>query len=471
MATTLDLNALASLYSDQLGGGLNYVYGGPGRVRLARYDAFRAQWLYTIDSYAKKIINNIAQFAIGDGVDVDFGSDRLNRMWKYWKWNLTAPTADVFDLQKLAALSLVRDGDIFLWQRDGDCPAIDFIEPKFIWSGTSDNKYQAGIQVDKVGRPTNLIYNPAPMNTGAIAPTKDQPIPYDEVIHVFGLEWAGQARGMSWMIQATPWIELLREVDLTAVQATHMAIASRGFWTTPMDLMLEALEQAEELTDEANPPTDDARKKIIQTLMTRTDWNDLDKVRVLPEGYKWEDIPFSGVTDTQMIQNTRTFLLDRIAAGVGVSRQVVTDGVGRSLPVARVDVLQDYVFYKEVQRHMVKLMTLLVDWWAEKMYVTDMKFADKYDDFKLTPSPFPHLDTLREAQTNQVLVGLGAMSPPEIIRQRGGNVEQVQQDFENWATWQQSVYEKTGILPASSSVDFDSDDSDDRESENTRIKD
>ena len=480
----INLNALSQFIS---GGGAyaGFNAGGLGRSRWqsTRQDAYQAQLLYESDSYAGELVQNVVKFAIGDGLVVDFNNEFAQGLWDRWAWNISSRLSRPPEMQSLATTSLIRDGDIFGRKRPDQggeaMPVLDILEARYIGGiGSGRGSSQAGVKVDSQGRPVAYLYRPRlGAWDGGIAGggelLRDQTeIPADQVIHAFRLEYAQQVRGLSWVRRAIWPLLALRAFDVILERAAELAILDRGYWTIAMDLLEDLTDTVDELDDdeEDGTATADTRAALIKEFLTRTDWDNVDKQKRLPEGMKWETQQHAGITDSNMIESMRTQLLDRATAGLGVSKQAVTDPSSRTFPVSRVDLMKDYRFYELVQSYVKPFTEAVIDWWAEEMGKINPSFNGEYDGVSITASPFPYLDMLKDAQGLRALNDLGVVSPQSIIRDRGHRPEDVQAEILEWNKWRAEVIQETGLDIKGGVVNQDEFLPDDRESDSGRLR-
>ena len=480
----INLNALSQFISGS-GAYAGFGAGGIGRSRWqsTRQDAYQAQLLYESDSYAGELVQNAVKFAIGDGLVVDTNNDYVQPFWDEWGWNISSRLSRPWEMSSLATLSLIRDGDIFGRTRpdaDGEAPPVlDILEARYIGGiGTGRGSSQAGVKLDSQGRPVAYLYRPRlgswDGGVGGAFLLRDQTeIPADQVIHAFRLEYAQQVRGLSWIRRAIWPLLALRAFDVILERAAELAILDRGYWTIAMDLLEDMTDTVDELDEEEQDgtATDNTRAALIREFLTRTDWDNVDRQKRLPEGMKWEPQQSAGITDSRMIEMMRTQLLDRATAGMGVSKQAVTDPSSRTFPISRVDLMKDYKMYNMVQNYVIPFTEAVVDWWADEMSRINPTFAAEYDGVSITASPFPYLDMLKDAQGLRVLNDLGVLSPQSIIRDRGRRVEDVQAEIMEWNKFRAEVIEATGLDIKGLVVNEDEFLSDDgRESEAGRLR-
>ena len=480
----INLNALSQFISGS-GAYAGFGAGGLGRSRWqsTRQDAYQAQLLYESDSYAGELVQNVVKFAIGDGLVVNFNNELIQAFWDRWPWNISSGLSRPPEMQALATTMLIRDGDIFGRKRpdaDGEAsPVLDFLEARYIGGiGNGGGSSQAGVKLDKQGRPVAYLYRPrlgswdGGVGGGANLLRDQTEIPADEVIHAFRLEYAQQVRGLSWIRRAIWPLLALRAFDVILERAAELAILDRGYWTIAMDLLEDMTDTVDELDEdeEAGTATADTRAALIKEFLTRTDWDNIDKQKRLPEGMKWQPQPSAGITDSRMIESMRTQWVERATAGLGVSKQAVTDPSSRTFPITRVDLMKDYKFYTLVQSYVIPFTQAVVDWWAEEMSLINDAFAAEYDGVSIIAAPFPYLDMLKDAQGLRALHDLGVISSQAIIRTRGRRPEDVQAEIMEDTKWRASVIEATGLDPKGTVINQDEFLPDDRESDAGRLR-
>ena len=480
----INLNALSQFIS---GAGAYAGFGGGGlgrsRWQSTRQDAYQAQLLYESDSYASELVQNAVKFAIGGGLVMNYDNEYVQPRWDRWSWNISSRLSRPPEMQALATTSLIRDGDILGHTRPDQGgvapPVLDILEARYIGGiGSGQRSSQAGVKLDSQGRPVAYLYRPGLGSwdggvAGGADLLRDQTeIPADQVIHAFRLEYAHQVRGLSWIRRAIWPLLALRAFDVILERAAELAILDRGYWTIAMDLLEDLTDTVDELDDdeEDGTATADTRAALIKEFLTRTDWDNVDKQKRLPDGMEWHEQKSAGITDSNMIESWRTQLIDRAVSGMGVSKQAVTDPASRTFPITRVDLMKDYRFYQLVQSYVIPWTEAVVDWWAEEMGKIDPAFAAEYGGVTITPPPFPYLDMLKDAQGLRALNDLGVISPQSIIRDRGHRPEDVQAEIMEWNKWRAEVIEETGLDIKGAVVNQDEFLPDGRESDSGRLR-
>ena len=354
------------------------VLGVSRRYRTA-FTVATAQVLYERDGYASQVISNIVGFAVGEGIRVDFGDDMLNKLWSSWKWSTLNRAADINELQSFAAMSLVRDGDMFFEKR----PAVEGmglklypIDPLYIQGGDGHGGFSGVVMSEDL---TPIAYNFAPYGAhylGNQRPAQARVIPADDVVHVYRSEYASQPRGLSWIRRGLPALTELEAFDDVLAISAKQAVQDRGYYEISKDLLADV--------DVTGAESDDAlvssiQQEVVRKIIDTTHYKDQDEVKKVIEGIKWVPQESTGITDSAMVEAQRNHHLDRVAASVGLTKQAITDTAATSFPVSRIGYMKDIRFYQRIQGYLQAFLLEVVDWWAEYHSQNMPGFSKLYD--------------------------------------------------------------------------------------------
>ena len=417
---------------------------------------FAIQDLYERDAYAMELVNSIVDFAVGDGMTVDFEDERLNRAFQNWSWAATAPNADIWELQRFAALTLIRDGDIMFEKseaEEGIGLRLYPLEARYVFnSSTPRYKTQAGVQVDDDLTPLYIHYEPIAQPIGSLNPNQARSIPAHKVLHTFKFEWANQARGLSWLRRSYDPIRSLKDYDQLIIEGSDRMIRTRGFLEVPNKYFTE--EVAEE--------DDTAETKAARKLLQSVDKDDFRRTKVYPEGVTWHQQASTGITQEGVIRVSRRILVARAARGVGISEYLLSaDFADTGVYASRQAYTLDLRFFTSVQKYLKRFMTDVVDefiaYYQEHMPEWFVSWQGRYT---INSSPFPFADPLRDAQALKVLLGMGMTTPQQLMRDRNINVKQNMDEIREWAKFIKENKDDYGVdvSKAFGSVSDDSDD-------------
>ena len=399
---------------------------------LTRLPIFVAQWLYEFDGYCGELIGNLVDYGVGQGHAIRFKSEYAQTRWDAWDWSSFDKHSRWPELETTAAISLIRDGDIFgVKQADlnGGPPRLRFIDALHIWSSNAPGSdTQSGIRVDPdTGEPVEYIYNPLALPPGSIAERVYREIDAEDMIHVFRTEYADQVRGLSWIRRSLVPLAELKSFHKLMGEAGDQMIRAPGYWTYNRAYADEVAETGDEDFDsKAQQQKVEDRLRVLQV-------QDLTKWPVVPEGVLFNGMQLTGIKEGPIIERLEDMILRRIARGSQVSVYALTADYAKGGMQSRQALQSDVRYYQRVQRHLRMFAHATVQWWLVEMARIDPRFAAESDDYTLTPSAFPYLDPLKDAQAANVLSRLGVMTPQQIMRDRSIDWEQVVQEWREFA--------------------------------------
>ena len=399
---------------------------------LTRLPIFVAQWLYEFDGYCGELIGNLVDYGVGQGHAIRFKSEYVQQRWDTWDWSSFDKHSRWPELEAAAAISLVRDGDIFgVKQRDlnGGMPRLRFIDPLHIWSiNAPGGNAQSGIVVDPdTGEPERYMYNPLALPAGSVAERGYREIDAEDMIHVFRTEYSDQVRGLSWIRRSLVPLAELRSYHRLMREAAEQLIISPGYWSYNRAYADEVEETGDEDFDSA------AQREKVDERLRSLQVQDLTKWPVVPDGVEFHGMALQGIREGAIVEKIEDMILRRIARGSQVSVYALTADYKSGGMQSRQALQSDVRFYQRMQRHLRMFAHAVVQWWMTEMEGVDPRFAAESDDYTLTPSAFPYLDPLKDAQAANVLSRLGVMTPQQIMRDRSIDWEQVTQEWRQFA--------------------------------------
>lgn len=195
-----------------------------------------------VDSKVNHIVG--AGFTPQARVESDVINDQLERLYRLW-----SPRADVtgrrslWQCCRLAARHNEFDGESFTVMSDvgtADKPiplALQVIDPERVETPpgmTGDPLIRLGVKYDKAGRIVSyFIRRTHPGDTKQVSQEYDE-VPADRVLHVYEQWFAGQSRGLPWMVRAINRSKDAKDLDDATllreqVQACFAVFVEQGF--------------------------------------------------------------------------------------------------------------------------------------------------------------------------------------------------------------------------------------------------
>ena len=405
---------------------------------LTRLPIFVAQWLYEFDGYCGELIGNLVDYGVGQGHAIRFKSEYRQLRWGQWDWSSFNKHFRWPELEAAAAQNMLLGGDIFgVKQRDlsGGMPRLRFIDPLHIWSNSAPgSNTQSGVVVNPdTGEPERYIYNPLGLPAGSVAERVYREIDAEDMIHIFRSEYSDQVRGLSWIRRSLVPLAELRSFHRLMREAAEQLIISPGYWSYNRAYADEVDETGDEdFSTEAQQKKVDERLRTLQV-------QDLTKWPVVPDGVEFHGMNLTGIKEGAIVEKIEDMILRRIARGSQVSVYALTADYKSGGMQSRQALQSDVRFYQRVQRHLRIFADAVVQWWMTEMERSDPRFAAESDDYTLTPSAFPYLDPLKDAQAVNVLSRLGVMTPQQVMRDRSIDWEQVTQEWRQFAEFTKTL--------------------------------
>ena len=404
--------------------------------RWQRGAVWRAQTMYELEGYTFEIVNAIVGFAVGSSRLIDFGDEELNDDFYSWRWNPLSRTDTPIQLAHQLGVFLLRDGDIFEEQiapPDLSRVRLFSLDARFIWSNAGG--YQAheslGVKLNDQLEPVAYVYQPLAMQPYEIQPREYREIPADTVIHVFKTEFPGQTRGFPWIRRALPFLRILEDFDRMAFRAMHRMITNPGYWSYPVEYMLQDTDT--EAPDLDDPDQEAMIRAVYKQILEETRWEDVDVEPRMPTGIEWHEKTHSGLPE-HIVKAIRGLLLERVARSVGLSPLALSaSGDGTGFLLARVATQGDQKFYSEVQEYIRAALTAVVeyflDWAMNKSLLWQTRYRGKY---QIAFPAFAYIDPLKDAAGVQIQLDSSVLSPQQAIRDSGHDPARVAAEILEW---------------------------------------
>lgn len=394
----------------------------------------RSRDLRRNNPFAHKVIELIANNTVGKGIQTRItgpNSEFLQEQWNKWT------ERNLFDydgrlnlggMQRLIMESTVESGEVLARRRivDSEFPIqYQILESDFLSTSQLDGRTPAGnyiIQGVEFGQDGKRVgYHLYETHPGSIVTTfqnlKTNPIPSEEISHIFRIERPGQVRGVPWL---SPIMIRLRDLDdFEDAQLMRQKIAAL-FTAFVHDISAEVeCDDTSDFGENLEPGT----------------------IEELPPG---KTITFANPPSVENYKEFVTTHLKAIAAGLGVSYEAFSGDL------SEVNFSSARMGWLEMNRN--------VEAWREGLVI--QHFLNKVtDDFKMMMAmkgvkvsdlvKFQHIPPKREmidptkeipATIDKIRAGLSTL--PEEIAALGKDPDQT---LANWAKSQEQM-EKLGLI-------------------------
>ena len=396
-------------------------------IRGALIDArMHARDLIRNNGWARRAQRVIANNTVGHGIVPKAVSDnaaaakKAMQLWKRWGETTECESEGRFNfygLQSLAMKSIPESGEILLrrrWRKPKDALSIPFqiqvLESDFLDHSKNLLDSQAGgpiiqgVEFDKIGRRAAYWLWPQHPGSGRNYQAS-QRIDASDVIHIYYAERPGQSRGISWFVTSILGMKDLDEFEDATLVRQKIAACFAGF--------VETVDGVDVPIGDVTGETDEDTGAIVETF-------EPGMIVPLPPG---KEVKFAN-PPTAMDDGFSARNLRKIAAGLGVTYEDLTGDYSQSnFSSARMARLAHWANVKDWREHMlIPLMCSAVwDWMIEAAVLAGELPADVEIISDWTAPPAPMLEPDKEGLALQRLVRAGAMTPSEMIRERGGN--------------------------------------------------
>ena len=436
-----------------------FSYGNESGDELARAGAMpvreQARHLQRNYDLARGILRTMANFTVGaNGIQVEPQPRRLNdpdkaihdefaeeisESWKDWcrKPEVTW-TLSFAQVQRLAFMSMYRDGEVFSQTLEGFIPTLDHgtIVPFSVELLEADHVplylddpargiYQ-GVEINTWRRPrAYYVLKEHPGNTfaGRVNSNDYKRIPADRMLHPRLIDRIGQLRGVSEFASIINRLADAKEYEdserIAAKVASSMAAAIKK--GDPA-----AYGQVGTAGDEFTTP--DNRQMRFQPGMIFDDLLPGESIEVIDSKR-----PNQGLD--AFIQT----LTRRLAAGAGASYSSISKNYNGTYSSQRQELVESWISYSVLAEHFAAqfVRPIFERWLNVGITSGRLRLPPDVDPLSLDDALYqaqamPWIDPLKEANANQVLEEALHASGPEIIRRRGGNPLDVARQSRRW---------------------------------------
>jgi lambda family phage portal protein len=366
-------------------------------------------------------------------------ADELNRgLLKLWDDWIHSPEVtrqyDYYSLQRLVARTAFRDGEAFGQRIIGRVPLLDhntvvpfsleMLEPEFVPMDLNDaaRNLVQGVILNAWGQPTEYrVYKTHPGDDRGLASTLDtKGIPAARMIHVKLTKRLHQVRGISVFASVINRFDDIKEIDESERVAARVAAAMAAYIKKGQPDQYEA-------GDHPIDPATGQRALRNMEFVPGMVFDDL-----LPG----EDIGSIGSNrPNNALIPFRDSQLRSASGGIGASYSSLSKNYNGTYSAQRQELVEQFQHYRAVSSQFVfRFCQPVWDGFVEAAMASgavDPRGADLstvYDASHTVP-PMPWIDPLKEAQANQIDEDRGYKSRSRIIRERGLNPDQVNQEI------------------------------------------
>jgi lambda family phage portal protein len=339
---------------------------------------------------------------------------------------------DYYSLQRLAARSWIRDGEIFGQRLIGNIAALDhntilpysleMIEADFVPLDMNDaaRGIQQGVELNVWGAPRAYhLYKTHPGEEQGAFSLETKRVSADRIFHVKLVKRLHQIRGVTQFASVINRLDDIKEIDESERVAARVAAAMSAYIKkgTP-DLY----------SDEDHPLNADGTR-------------DLRSMEMVP-GMIFDDLAPGediGTIASNRPNNAlipfRDAQLRSAAAGMGASYSSMSKNYNGTYSAQRQELVEQYSHYRALTGQLVfRLCQPVWDGFIDAVRLSGavnlqgIDPATVYDVSHAAP-PMPWIDPLKEVEANAMLEDRGYKSRSRIIRERGDNPDQVNQEL------------------------------------------
>lgn len=335
--------------------------------------------------------------------------------------------------ERMLAYTWIRDGEAFAQMVSGFAPglvhgsavpfSLELLEPDFIPLEYTDpsRKIRQGVQVNEWGRATAYAcFKGDPREAGHwITPADLKMVPADNMLHISTLDRLHQVRGLSEFASVLTRIEDLKDYEESERVAAKVAASMSAYVKRVPGP--EGYDPGENLNQE--PRQLSMQPGIIfDDLKVGEEIGMIDTNRPNPNLVAW-----------------RSGQLRAYAAGIGASHSSISKDYNGTYSAQRQELVEQWVHYAVLADDFVGQVSRPV--WERLVAVCHLSGAVRMPD-DLMPGTeadclfvgqsMPWIDPLKEAKGWDQLVRSGFSSEVEVIRRRGGNPSEVQEQLQQF---------------------------------------
>lgn len=369
-----------------------------------------------------------------DGTLDKIANDIVEGAWAKWGKRGTCTLDGELSwtgLEKLAALTVARDGTLLLRQYSGRSYGafgyqlqpleIDFLDIEMNADLANGNVVRMGVELD--GNNRRVAYHLFTRHPGEYQPGRARDkirIPAKQIICLFRPERPGQLVGVPWAYTALRRLNMLRGYEEAAITAARVGAAKMGFYTRAAGAeSVTDIEEAQEQTDTGHLIRD-MEPGIIETL---------------PEGYDYKE--HNPAYPTGEIKPFMQVVLQGAAAGLDVSYPTLANDLANvNFSSLRAGKGEEREEWRDVQQWIIESL-------HEEVFARFMPMAflmgqmgmlpasklDKFMQPRWRPRGWAYVSPGEEANANQREMSAMIRSPQQIVAERGEDLETVFADI------------------------------------------
>ena len=364
----------------------------------------------------------------GDELAVELNRELLRLFDDWVKIPEVTRQFDYYSLQRIVARSAFRDGDCFAQKLMGPVRNLDHgtilpysleaLEADFVPlddNNESEGVYQ-GIEVNAWGAPRAYhVYRQHPGDR-ILTRAKTKSIPARFMLHLKTVKRLHQIRGVSVFAATLARFDDIKDIDESERVAARVAAAMAAYIKKGVP-------------DDYSPKTDEEGNAVPREL-------EFVPGMVMDDLLPGEDI---GTFDPKRPNNAlipfRDSQLRSAAAGLGVGYSSLSKNYSGTYSAQRQELVEQFVHYRTVSSYLVRRFCQPVwDGFIDTVKLTgaidipsDVDESTLYNVSHSLP-PMPWIDPVKEMSANAIAEDREWKSRSSIIRERGGNPDQVRRE-------------------------------------------
>jgi lambda family phage portal protein len=359
---------------------------------------------------------------------------KLLRLWEDW---IHSPEVtrqlDYYSLQRLAARTVYRDGEAFGQRLSGRIAALDhntavpfsleMLEPDFVPYDLNEPQRNLvqGVQLNAWGQPLEYrVYKTHPGDdNGAYLSLDTKAIPASRMIHVKMAKRLHQVRGVSVFASVINRFDDVKEIDESERVAARVAAAMAAY----------IKKGSPDVYSPEDHPLDSDGTRMLRSM------------EMVP-GMIFDDLApgeeIGTIASNRPNNALIPFRADQMrsaAGGIGTSYSSLSKNYNGTYSAQRQELVETHGHYRAVSAHFIyrfcqPVWDGFVDAALASLAVNPrgVDMTTVYDASHTVP-PMPWIDPLKESQANQIDENRGYKSRSRIIRERGLNPDQINQEI------------------------------------------
>lgn len=354
----------------------------------------------------------------------------LERAWKAWGLPETA-SADGRDswieLQRLMIQTVATDGEVFLRRLRGFDNAfaytLQFIDADLVDelynvpAGNGRNEIRMGVEIDRWNRPITYHIWSCYAEDMTGMPRVRQPIPAEEILHLFVRYRPNQTRGVSWFAPILTSVHHLDGYETAELQAARVAAAKMGFI---LNKHPDAISNFDPPDAGDNPKTMDVEPGLIPELFPGQEFVSFD--------------PQHPGASYEMFTNS---VLRAQARGLRVSFLTLTGDLrGANYSSMRAGLLPERDRWRGLQVWMASHghRVIYTDWLECALLVPgtlklDSRLASNYDEVVWKGRGWKWVDPKNDLEAAKIEISLGLNSRQRLTAESGRDFEEVVEEL------------------------------------------